>query len=151
MIPRRLSILSFSRRSTQKRNQDRMMSLSKTGIREEPLVSIVIPSRNSSVTIGRCLQSIESQSYRNMEVIVVDNFSSDQTVEIVEGTGTKVLTAGPERSRQVNLGVSASKGKYVYRVDSDFIVGKEVVAECVESCEKCALDGIAVHNTSDPT
>ena len=127
------------------------MSLSKTGFREEPLVSIVIPSRNSSETIVRCLQSIENQSYQNTEVVVVDNFSNDQTVEIVEGTGTKVLTAGPERSRQVNLGVIASSGKYVYRVDSDFIVGKEVVAECVESCEKRSLDGIAVHNTSDPT
>ena len=127
------------------------MSLDQTDFGGGPLVSVVIPSYNSSATIASCLQSIKNQSYPNMEVIVVDNFSSDQTVKIAEAGGAKVLSAGPERSSQVNLGVNASRGKYVYRVDSDFVVGKEVVKECVRCCEGQSLDGIAVHNSSDPT
>ena len=127
------------------------MRSDQTNFDRGPLVSVVIPSYNSSATIASCLQSIKNQSYPNMEVIVVDNFSSDQTVKIAEAEGAKVLSAGPERSSQVNLGVNASRGKYVYRVDSDFVVGKEVVEECVRSCEGRSLDGIAVHNSSDPT
>ena len=48
----------------------------------------------------------------------------------------------------MNRGAREARGKYLYRVDSDFIVQPTVVAECVKACEKNGLDGIAVHNTS---
>lgn len=48
-----------------------------------PLVSIIIPTYNSEKTILRCLKSVLNQTYPNIEIIVIDDFSNDNTVPIV--------------------------------------------------------------------
>jgi glycosyltransferase involved in cell wall biosynthesis len=119
-------------------------------MKDEPLVSIVVPTLNSERFLEKCLRSIREQTYRNVEVIVVDNCSKDRTREIAEKYADSVLLKGSERCAQVNFGVSQARGKYVYKVDSDFVLEPNVVEEAVESCEKQGYDGITVHNTSDP-
>lgn len=119
--------------------------------KEEPLVSVIIPTRNSEATIQRCLKSIRNQSYKNVEIIVVDNYSSDTTRDIARNFNSKVLLKKPERSIQVNFGAKAAKGKYLYRVDSDFVLQPHVIREAVESAENHDYDAIVIHNTSDPT
>jgi len=117
-----------------------------------PLVSIVIPTYNSEKTLAKCLESIKNQTYKNIEIIVVDRNSSDKTVEIAKSFGAKVFVVNArERSEQMNFGVKQSKGKYVYRVDSDFVVEPGVIEEAVRKCEDEGYDAICVHNTSDPT
>lgn len=116
-----------------------------------PLVSVVVSTRNSQKYLKRALQSIKKQTYKNWELIVVDNFSADKTVEIAKKFTKKVFRIGPERSTQYNFAVKKSHGKYIYRIDSDFVVEPNVITECVEKCERDGLDAIAVHNTSDPT
>lgn len=117
----------------------------------KPLVSVIIPTKNSEATIGKCLQSIKDQTYSKIQVIVVDNYSSDETCEIAEKFGAKVYLSGPERAPQKNMGVNVAKGKYVYGVDSDSFVEPTVIEECTRKCEEEGFDAIAVHNTSDPT
>ena len=117
----------------------------------KPLVSIIIPTKDSADTIDRCLASVRMQSYGKIEIILVDNYSYDETLNIAKKYDTKVYLAGPERSAQVNFGVSKALGKYVYRVDSDFVLEPSVVQEAVQSCEKFDYDAIVIHNTSDPT
>ena len=53
-------------------------------MKTNPLVSVIIPTKNSAEFIGKCLRSIVKQSYKNIEIIVVDNYSTDKTREIVE-------------------------------------------------------------------
>lgn len=113
-----------------------------------PLVSVIIPSYNSAKTIGRTLESITKQTYKPTEIIVVDRNSSDATRDIAKRYTKNVYLHGPERAAQVNFGASRAVGKYLYRVDSDFVVEPDVIRECVEICEKNHLDAIAVHNTS---
>lgn len=113
-----------------------------------PLVSVIVPSYNSAEFIKLCLQSLLDQSYKNIEIIVVDKNSTDNTVEIAKRFTGKVYTWGPERAAQVNYGARLAKGKYLYRVDSDFVLEPDVVRQCVEKAELENLDGIAVHNTS---
>lgn len=120
-------------------------------IGHRPLVSIIIPTKNSENTIDDCLASVRKQSYRNVEVIVVDNYSRDKTLDIARKYGARVYLKGPERGAQVNFGVSTAKGQYAYRVDSDFVLEPNVVEEAVQSCEKRGYDAIVIHNTSDPT
>jgi len=120
-------------------------------IENKPLVSIIIPTRNSADTIDKCLASVRMQSYGKIEIILVDNYSRDETLNIAKKYPTKVYLTGPERSAQVNFGVSKALGKYVYRVDSDFVLEPTVVHEAVQSCEKFGYDAIVIHNTSDPT
>jgi glycosyltransferase involved in cell wall biosynthesis len=118
----------------------------------EPLVSVVIPTYNSEKTLAVCLESIRKQTYRNIEVIVVDKNSGDRTIEIAKQFGCKVYVINArERSEQVNYGVRKASGKYIYKVDSDFIVEPAVVEEAVRKCEEEGYDAICVHNTSDPT
>jgi len=118
---------------------------------ENLLVSVIIPTKNSEATIEKCLRSIRNQTYPNIEIILVDNYSRDNTREIAQKHGARIYLKGPERSSQVNFGVRKAKGKYVYRVDSDFVLEASVVEEAVTKCETQGYDAVAVHNTSDPT
>ncbi|MEM3377948.1 MAG: glycosyltransferase [Candidatus Bathyarchaeia archaeon] len=117
----------------------------------KPLVSIIIPTFNSEKFLERCFSSIRRQSYRNIEVIVVDNYSKDKTREIASRYADLVLLKGVERSAQVNFGVRYARGEYIYRVDSDFVLESTVVEEAVWKCEVEGFDAVCVHNTSDPS
>ncbi|MDD4606958.1 MAG: glycosyltransferase [Patescibacteria group bacterium] len=114
----------------------------------KPLVSIIVPTYNSEQFINQCLESIQQQSYKNIEIIVVDNNSKDKTKEIAQRYTDKVFNQGPERSAQVNFGVEKSNGEYVYKVDSDFILDKDVVKQCVEKVAE-GFEAVVVHNSPD--
>jgi len=114
----------------------------------KPLVSVIVPTKNSSKFLDDCLKSIIQQTYENIELIVVDNNSSDSTKEIALKYTPHVFNKGPERSAQVNYGVEVSKGEYVYKVDSDFILDPTVVSECVQKAQE-GYDAVVVHNSPD--
>ena len=100
-----------------------------------PLVSVVITTKNEEANIENCLKSIKEQSYTNTEIIVVDNNSTDKTKEIAKEYTKLIFNKGPERSTQRNLGINKGKGKYAMYLDADMILSKEVINECVETCE----------------
>ena len=102
-----------------------------------PLVTIIIPTKNSARTLGRCLDSVKKQTYQPIELIVVDNNSTDTTKEIAQHYTNSVYNFGPERSFQRNFGVSKSHGEYVLVHDSDIYFDPDTVTECV----KIILDG----------
>ena len=112
-----------------------------------PLVSIVVPTRNSERYLSACLRSVRGQDYSNIELLVVDRDSTDSTVQIARAFGATILRAGPERSAQVNAGVRSSRGQFVLRVDADFALEPPVVSECV-SLAAAGADAVVVHNTS---
>jgi hypothetical protein len=96
-----------------------------------PLVSVIVPTRNSGKTIGACLESIAAQSYPQVEIIVVDNSSEDDTCLISRRYTDNVFLHGPERSAQRNYGASISKGEYLLLPDSDMRLSADVVEHCV--------------------
>lgn len=102
-----------------------------------PLISVVITSRNEEKNIANCLQSIKTQTYPQdkIEIIVVDNNSSDKTKEIASQYTQLVFDKGPERSAQRNYGVEKSSGKYFIYLDADMILSEKVIKECVEKME----------------
>lgn len=115
---------------------------------KKPLVSVIVPAYNSEKFIKDCLESIGRQTYRKIEIILVDKGSADKTREIAKKYTDNVYIFGPERAAQTNYGTKKAAGKYIYRVDSDFVLEPKVIEQCVEKCEKERIDGIAVHNTS---
>lgn len=117
-------------------------------MKNNPLVSIIIPTLNGAGYLERCLDSVKAQTYSNIELIVVDNFSTDNTVEIAKRYTNRVLSRGPERSAQVNYGVTQAKGDWVYKIDCDFVLDPEVVAECVAKAAE-GFEAVVVHNSPD--
>lgn len=113
-----------------------------------PFVSIIVPTKNSMQFLEQCLQSVKNQTYKNIEIIVVDNFSTDGTQDLARKYTDKVFEKGPERSAQVNYGVAKANGEYVYKIDSDFVLDKDVVKQCMEEIQK-GFDAIVVHNSPD--
>ncbi len=100
---------------------------------KQPLVSVILTTKNNEDIIERCITSILEQSYKNIELIVVDNFSTDRTQEISKKYTYKMFSHGPERSAQRNLGARQAQGDYFFFIDSDMELHKDVVKDCVEN------------------
>ena len=103
---------------------------------KQPLVSVIIPTFNSERFLEKCLDSLERQTYQRLEMIVVDDGSTDSTIEIVERHGCKIIK-NPKggRAEAKNKGVRHSFGEYLIFVDSDMELTPNVVSECVDVVE----------------
>jgi glycosyltransferase involved in cell wall biosynthesis len=105
---------------------------------KEPLISVIIPAYNSENTIGTALRSIVDQTYRNLEIIVVDDFSTDGTADIIKAFSKedprviylRSTFDDPNRvnrhGRNINAGWSArnaglerARGEYITFQDAD--------------------------------
>ncbi len=111
-------------------------------------VSIIVPTKNSSSTLEDCLRSIKTQTYKNIEVIVVDNFSTDNTPDIAKKYADKFFQVGPERSAQRNFGVKNSTGKYVAIIDSDMELSESVTIECLNEMQKKNVVAVVIPEES---
>ena len=100
-----------------------------------PLVSTITPVLNGEKYIAQNLESIKKQTYPRIEMIVVDNFSTDNSVKIAIKLGAKVYQKGPERASQDNFGVKKAKGKYVFITGCDMVLDKDYFEKCVYQCE----------------
>jgi len=109
-------------------------------------VCIVITTRNEVKHIENCLKSVVAQDYPQdkIEIIVVDNNSTDKTKEIALGFTSKVYNHGPERSAQRNLGISKAQAEYVLYLDADMSLSQNVIKECTEKCEREKLDALYI-------
>ena len=114
----------------------------------KPLVSVVISTKNEEKNIENCLKSIVFQTYpkENIEIIVVDNSSTDKTKEISQKYTEKVFNKGPERSAQRNFGMlEKSSGEYLIFLDADMILSPDVIETCVKKMEsEGSLAGIYI-------
>jgi glycosyltransferase involved in cell wall biosynthesis len=103
--------------------------------REKLRVSIIIPTNNSGETLEECLRSVQDQNYPLYEIVIVDNFSNDGTLETAKEFGAKIIQEKCNPAQARNIGVDNSTGKYVLFLDSDQVLSPTVVEECVERCE----------------
>ena len=88
----------------------------------EPLVSVIIPTYNRSEFVKQAVQSVLDQTYKKIELIVVDDGSTDNTPEVLRkywGEITYIYQERSERSKARNEGFRHSKGDYIAFLDSD--------------------------------
>ena len=85
-------------------------------------VSVIIPTHNRWPMIGEAIESVMNQSYKDFEVIVVDDGSDDESLKELETFGSKINVVVQARrgvAAARNFGVSQSKGAYLSFLDSD--------------------------------
>ena len=109
-----------------------------------PLVTVVIPCYNQAHFLGEAIESVLSQSYRNFEVIVVDDGSTDNTSEVASRYEGVRLVRQENRglSGARNRGMREAKGEYVVFLDADdrLLPGAlEAGLRCFEAHPECAF------------
>ena len=109
---------------------------------DEKLVSVIIPAYNIEDYIGRCLDSIISQTYKNLEIIVVDDGSRDYTGEILDNYAKKdrrIKVIHKENggvSSARNKGIEAAEGDYIGFIDGDDLIEPEMYKTLVDLLEE---------------
>mgnify|MGYP001301866542 CR=1 FL=1 len=113
-------------------------------------ISVIIPVYNASLTLKECLDSVFESNYKNFEVIVVSDFSSDNSIEIAKNYKCKIIeldeNKGPAFAR--NKGAEESQGDILLFLDSDVIINKnslDLVSEKFSSKDVNAIQGIYSH------
>ncbi len=103
-------------------------------------VSIIIPNWNGKYLLKNCLESLKNQSFKNPEIILVDNGSVDGSCEYVKSKFPKVkvleLNKNYGFAKAVNIGIKAAKGEYVILLNNDTEADKNYLKFLVETAEK---------------
>jgi hypothetical protein len=98
------------------------------------LVSVIIPTYNRASLLARAVNSVLAQTYRPIEIIVVDDGSTDDTGAVLEEYGDQIIAIRQDnqgRSVARNTGLRTAKGKYIAFLDSDDFWAKEKLKEQV--------------------
>lgn len=99
--------------------------------------SVVIPAHNTEKYVGECIESALDQTYPNVEVVAIDDGSTDGTPEVLAGYSDriKVVTMGRQRgvSATRNAGAAASKGRWIKFLDSDDLLDPGTVEALVDA------------------
>lgn len=118
------------------------------------IVSIVVPIYNSENTLRDCLVSLEEQAYDNIELILVDDGSTDSSGIIIDefesrfGVPIVIHKANGGLSSARNKGIEAATGAYIGLVDSDDVVSPHFVSTLVEQAECTGCDVVAIRSAS---
>jgi len=102
----------------------------------KPLISIIIPAYNVENYIKRCIESINNQTFKNYEVIIIDDGSIDNTLNIIKQFSCeqyKIITqknSGASSAR--NKGIDASNGDYITFMDADDFLYNETCLEKIK-------------------
>lgn len=111
-----------------------------------PLVSVIIPAYNASAFITQTLASVVAQTYTNLEILVINDGSTDNTVKIVQQYAHRDRrihllqqpNAGVAAAR--NLGIQQAKGEFVAPIDADDIWAPNTIASQVEALQTADAD-----------
>jgi glycosyltransferase involved in cell wall biosynthesis len=96
-----------------------------------PLVSVIIPCKDGAVWLGEAIESCLDQTWKNLEIIVVDNGSSDDSVQVAKGYGAPAVTvlqcerAGASAAR--NVGLAHARGDFIQFLDADDVLDRDKI------------------------
>ncbi len=114
----------------------------------EPLVTIVVPIYNSEKYLNRCLDSIVAQTYKNLEIVLVDDGSSDTSPKICDEWQARDArihvihkqNAGAGMAR--NTGIDNAAGEYIFIFDSDDYIAPNTVEKCISVAHMTSADTV---------
>ena len=92
---------------------------------KNPLISIITVTKNSSLSLQRCIDSVSKQKFRNYEHIIIDGSSTDKTIEIIKNNKKNLRYAESKKDKNlweaINRGIKVSQGKIIGILNSDDI------------------------------
>ncbi len=113
---------------------------------KKTLVSVIIPVYNTEKYLRECLDSIVNQTLKDIEIIIVNDGSTDNSLEIINEYAEKdsrIYTINiPNRGLSIarNVGMSKASGEYIYFIDSDDVLQEDALCLCVMKCLEDNLD-----------
>lgn len=120
--------------------------MTKGGKHVDPLVSVIIPVYNVEPYLRECLESVFKQTYRHIEIIAVNDGSTDNSLEILkkfaqQHDNMKIIDQKNQgNSVARNNGLEIARGKYIYFLDADDYILPETIGNLVSQMEKHQLD-----------
>ena len=109
------------------------------------LISVIIPNRNGAATIGKCLAAALASRHDNFEVIVVDDGSEDDSVEIIKGFPCRLIRlaqhGGAAKAR--NTGARHSRGDVLFFTDADCLLPPDSLAIASETLARAGPNAVA--------
>jgi glycosyltransferase involved in cell wall biosynthesis len=115
---------------------------------DDALVSVIVTIRNSDRTLEACLRSIRSQSHQPIELVVIDNKSSDGSLRTARAYSDILDDFGPERSAQRNRGAFLAHGNFLLFIDSDMMLSQSVVSDCLDVVHAQGVPGVVIPEVS---
>ena len=118
--------------------------------RGSPLISVIVPAHNEEAVIAQTINSLLRQDYPNLEIIVVDDGSTDRTYEIAQRFASEGLIklahrekASGKKARAVNYGVLFSRGEIIVTVDADTLLEPSSISELIEPFSNPAVGAVS--------
>ena len=113
-----------------------------------PKISIIVPIYNAEKVLKRCVDSILNQSYKNFELILINDGSKDKSIDIIneykeKDERIKVIdnkNKGVSETR--NIGIKTSKGEYIQFIDADDFIDPYMIEETLKEIEKNKADSV---------
>ncbi len=114
--------------------------------------SVIIPFKNAERTLERCLKSLMVQSYASFEVVLVDNNSTDRSLELAESYARRygdklhirvLRESRPGPSEARNTGVRNATGRYLAFTDSDCVAHPEWLRDAIEAFDSLSVGAVA--------
>lgn len=115
------------------------------GIISQPLVTVILATRNEEQNVERCLKSLKDQTYSHVEIIVVDNDSNDATRTLASNYTPNIYNLKDHislegiknfRGAQVNFGVQKSSGNIIFFPDADMAFDRNLIEDAVNLSKK---------------
>jgi len=121
---------------------------------EKPLISVIVPVYNVEGYLDACLNSIKQQTYKKLEIIVIEDCSTDHSTQVLQAhlKDERIKLIQHDRNRGLsaarNTGIKAATGEYMMFVDSDDIVDSGLVEACVKTALTTKADVITYDFTT---
>lgn len=107
-------------------------------------ISIIVPAYNAEKYIKKCLDSLIKQTYKDIEIIVINDGSTDKTEEIVKNYKDKRIKYFKNKNQGIgktrNFGIEKAKGNYIMFIDSDDYIEKRACEVMISKIVSCDLD-----------
>ena len=110
-------------------------------------ISIITATYNSASTIKECIESVNAQTYKNIEHIIIDGASKDNTLEIINNLPNRVTKIVSEPDKGIydamNKGIKAATGDVIGILNSDdFFTSDNIIEIVVENFKNCDIDAL---------